>query len=242
MNQEQYGLLYDAINTLLFNSMNSSDGIPTFAENRHTQGVMRIQCSTPSAKQWLNPYVPYIPPLWEGMLLKVSDFSNLPKPKKILGFFRNCNAPDDMILRMLAAQNRNAWTDRWSVINRTNTNKGANITFGVDEEQLNSIYASKFTLHFGAGTALFRDISKRDNASQDEIVALDSNLEPPQHQPNNTQHTLPLASNVADPTAPQIMETNASEATGTDSVNLPISDASVTNITAPPKAPSAGGK
>lgn len=174
MDQKQYGILYDAINNMMFSAMASGSGMPTYEENRHTQGVMRMTCATQAAKAWLQMAIPYVTKLWEGMALKVIPFDHLPKPKKILGFFKNCNAPNELILKMLKAQNLCAWTDRWSIINRTNTPKGASITFGIDEEQLASLASCNFSLHFAAGTALFRDISKRSDANQPEIATTNS--------------------------------------------------------------------
>lgn len=67
---------------MMFADMERGGGMATFTENRHTQGVMKIRCSTPASKSWLIAAVPFIQPLWEGMSLLVTDFNNLPKPKK----------------------------------------------------------------------------------------------------------------------------------------------------------------
>lgn len=150
MNQEQYGTLYDAINQLLFSSMDTGNYMPTFEENRHTQGVMRIRCATQSSKTWLQMTILYITPLWNSMTLKVIHFEQLSRPKKILGFFKKCNASNESILKMIHAQNQCAWTDRWTIINRTTSPKGTSIAFGIEEEQLASLATNGQARHIFA--------------------------------------------------------------------------------------------
>lgn len=172
---------------------------------------MRMTCATQAAKMWLQAAIPYVPKIWEGMALKVIPFDHLPKPKKILVFFKNCNAPNELILKMLKAQNLCAWTDRWAIINRTNTPKGASITFGIEEEQLASLALFNFTLHFAAGTALFRDISKRSDANQPEIDTTSANTSNADAEVMNQQlqpATNPQTSTATNTSAASRMETN----------------------------------
>lgn len=98
MDQDQYDKLYEAINQFMFSECGKENGMPTFSENRHVLGVMKIRCTTPASKHWLLCAVPYIPKLWNGMTLKDIDFNDLPRPKKLLGFFKNCTASNEHTL------------------------------------------------------------------------------------------------------------------------------------------------
>lgn len=66
MSRERYESLYKAINNLLFGDLENGGAMPTFVENHHTRGVMKIRCSTPATKHWLTCAVAYLPQLWIG--------------------------------------------------------------------------------------------------------------------------------------------------------------------------------
>lgn len=144
-------------------SLESASGsvIPTFGENKHTKGVMKIRCSTPAAKSWLTSAIQYFPPLWKDMKLAAIDFNDLPRSKKVLGLFQNCNLSNANILKMLGAMNTCVDTNRWSIISKSTTANGTHIVMGINEDQLAVLQSCNFQLYFGAGVAKFKDISKK---------------------------------------------------------------------------------
>lgn len=161
MDQSKYEKVYETMNKFMFAELDKGNQMPTFLENRHTQGVMKIRCTSSAVKDWLLREVPHFPKLWKGINLTVIGFDQLPKPKKILGFFKQCTASNEQILKMLKAMNSCAYTDRWTVIRRSQSSKGLHVSFGVDESQLESLKSCNYKLFFGAGMAFFRDISKK---------------------------------------------------------------------------------
>lgn len=154
-------------------------------------------------------------------------------------------APNEQILKMLAIQNQGAWTDRWSIINRSQTARGLNITFGIDEEQLASIAAAKFKLHFAAGIAIFRDISKKPEGSQAQNVDTGTenemdkdSIQPPESLIESIDITSDDETHQQNPIA---METNVEdEQSAVEQTLTPTVNTNVANITETPKAPTAG--
>lgn len=171
MHKAKYDTLYQTITAFILQSLDSSTTIPTFGENRLTKGVMKIVCSTPAAKAWLTSAVQYFPAMWNEMKLKVVDFDKLPQPKKVLGLFQNCNLDDISIKKLLNAMNANVSADRWSIMSRSTSDNGTHIVFGMSAEQLEILKACGFRLHFGAGIAKFKDISKKNSndVAQSEV-------------------------------------------------------------------------
>lgn len=50
MDKVKYNQLYESINNTLFSDIEKCSVIPTFGENKHVRGVMKVTCSTPGAK------------------------------------------------------------------------------------------------------------------------------------------------------------------------------------------------
>lgn len=105
LSTQQYNKVYQAINTFMFAELDKGSGLPSFSENKYVRDRMRVRCSTPGARTWLTNAIQYIPPLWEGMVLKIVDHDKIPEPKKVLGLFRNCHAEPGAICKMLDAMN-----------------------------------------------------------------------------------------------------------------------------------------
>lgn len=97
--KEKYAKLYETINTFLFAALDKLHHVPTFSENSFVRGVMRIRCSTPASKSWLECAIPYIQNMWENMKLSVTEFDKIPSPNKILGLFPNCHIERENICK-----------------------------------------------------------------------------------------------------------------------------------------------
>lgn len=180
INKTKYDLLYEAMNQMLFLELSKSsitDPIPTYSDNMHTRGAMKVRCSTPGAKQWLTAAVPYIPTLWEGMSLNVIDFEKLPRQHKVLGFIPHWKGLPEQAKSMLGVMNKCLNVNCWSILSSKTTDKGAHITFGIDEDQLVMLSACNFKLHCGFGSALFKDISKKKDSRTTEKLQAGSELD-----------------------------------------------------------------
>lgn len=163
LTKEKYDKLYQTINAFIMQSLDApgNHAIPTFGENKHTKGVMKIRCSTPASKTWISSAIRYFPPLWKDMKLKAIIFNELPRSKKVLGLFQNCTLSNENVLKMLGAMNSCIDANRWSIISRSTTAKGTHIVMSINDDQLAALHSCDFKLHFGAGTAKFKDISKK---------------------------------------------------------------------------------
>lgn len=67
MDKAKYNKLYQSINNTLFSDIDKCDVIPTFNENKHVRGVMKVKCSTASSKSWLIGAIQRTMPLWPNM-------------------------------------------------------------------------------------------------------------------------------------------------------------------------------
>lgn len=186
LTQEKYSKLHQTITAFIMQSLETpgSGVIPTFGENTHTKGAMKIRCSTPASKTWLQSAIQYFPPLWKDMKLKAINFSELPRPKKVLGLFQHCNLSNANILKMIGAMNAGIDTEHWSIISRTATAKGTHIVMGMNEDQLAVLMSCNFQLHFGAGIAKFKDISKK-TANADASSEAGSDMEVSEQEEND---------------------------------------------------------
>lgn len=90
--------------------------MPTFKENKHVRGVMKVTCSTPGSKAWLTAAIQRTTPIWPNMNLIVVDFDKLPQQNRVLGLFPNCAITAEQIRHMLGAMNPHmnvgCWNDR----------------------------------------------------------------------------------------------------------------------------------
>lgn len=161
LDKAKYNKLYESINNAIFAHIERSSDIPTFDENKHVRGVMKVKCSTPAAKAWLVDAINCTQPLWPNMHLNVVDFDKLPQQTRILGLFTNCKIDAEHIRRMLNAMNPTLNIACWTILSSKITAKGAHVAFGIDKLQLDMLKANHFKLHFGAGSAFFKDISKK---------------------------------------------------------------------------------
>lgn len=176
MDKVKYRLLYESINNILFSDIETCNVIPTFNENKHVRGVMKVQCSTPAARAWLVSAIQRTTTLWTNMKLNVVDFNKLPQQIRVLGLFPNCKLDAKRIRSMLNAMNPHVSADSWSILSSKTTDKGAHVAFGINELQLAMLRASRFKLFFGAGSALFKDISKK-NANQQHENPIESDMD-----------------------------------------------------------------
>lgn len=165
LNKEKYDMIYKEIDSLILQTILANNGstIPKFDENRFTRNVMKVRCSTPAAKAWITGVVGYIKPLWNEMRLQVIDFDQLPQPKKILGTFQNCSMDNRMVLQMLGVMNPCININHWSIVKRQLSKNGVHITFSMHEDQIPVLKSVNFQLHFGAGMAIFMDISRKEH-------------------------------------------------------------------------------
>lgn len=191
LTKEKYDKLYQTINSFMLSSLELASGgaIPTFDENILSKGVMKIRCTTPAAKTWLENSIPYFPILWDEMKLTVINFHDLPRSKKVLGLIPYCTASNDNILKMLGMMNACIDPKRWSVINRSDSANNAHITLGMSEDQLDVLKSRNFQLHFGAGIAKFKDISKKQSDVQAQEEA-ESEMETEEPVENRTDTNL----------------------------------------------------
>lgn len=176
LTKERYDKIYASIDRFVFAEIEQGKLIPTFDENKFTRGVMKLRCSTPGAKSWLSCAVRYIPPEWPGMNLFMVDFDKIPVPVKVLGLFKNNNLNAEQILRILNSMNASVNTSRWNVIRMKTTDKGTHVVFDIDEEQHAVLSGCNFSLFFGAGTALFKDLSKKQSGTKAQNVEVDLSL------------------------------------------------------------------
>lgn len=132
---------------------------------------MKVRCSSPASKTWLTNAVQYIPALWKGMKLEVIDFDKIPKPKKVLGLFPNYSTDCDDICSMLGAMNACVDTSRWTILTNKVSSRGTHIAFALSEDQFAVMKSCNFELYFGAGMAVFKDISanKDDENAQESM-------------------------------------------------------------------------
>lgn len=137
---------------------------------------MKLCCSTLAAKAWLTAAVRYIPSEWTGMNLFVVDFDKIPMPHKILGLFKTNGLNEAQILRMLSSMNMGVDTSRWNVLSMKSTDKGTHVVFDIDDEQYAVLSGRNFSLFFGAGTALFKDLSKKRNGAKAQPDEMDLSL------------------------------------------------------------------
>lgn len=170
LDKAKYNALYESINNTLFSDIEKCSVIPTFDENKHVRGVMKIKCSTQGSKAWLIDAIGRTAPLWENMQLKVVDFDKLPQQNRILGLFPNCKFNAEQIRRMLNAMNPHVNVGCWTILSSKTTDKGAHVAFGVDKLQLDMLTANRFKLFFGAGSAIFNYISKKTANGQQQRV------------------------------------------------------------------------
>lgn len=170
MDKVKYNKLYVAITNTIFSDMESCSVIPTFGENKHVRGVMKVTCSTPGSKSWLFGAVDRIDALWPNMNLKVVEFNKLPKQTRVLGLFPNCTLNAEQIRQMLSAMNPHIHVGSWTILSSKSTDKGVHIAFGIDRLQLDMLSACRFKLHFGIGFALFKDISKKEGGPQQDAT------------------------------------------------------------------------
>lgn len=170
LTRERYDAIYKAIDSFVFKMLESdnNDHIPKFDDNVFTRGVMKIRCSTPATKTWLSTALQHFPNLWKDMKLNVINFADLPTPKKVLGLFKNCTLTDERIIFALGRQNEQINVECWTILSRTASDSGTHIVFGISEDQLVALQSLKFALHFGAGIAKFKDISKKPKSDQSQ--------------------------------------------------------------------------
>lgn len=166
LSKEKYQQLYASINELLFSDIEKCSVIPTFTENKHVRGVMKVKCATPGAKSWLIDAIKRTTSLWQNMKLKTVDFNKLPRQNRVLGLFPHCKLNAEQIRRMLSATNPHINVGCWTILSSKTTDKGAHVAFGIDELQLEMLKACRFKLYFGAGSALFKDISKKQGEAR----------------------------------------------------------------------------
>lgn len=50
MDQSKYEKVYETMNKFIFAELDKGNQMPTFLENRHTQGVMKIRCTSSAVK------------------------------------------------------------------------------------------------------------------------------------------------------------------------------------------------
>lgn len=137
---------------------------------------MRIRCSTPGAKTWLESAALYIPNLWDNMKLHVVEFNKIPTPHKILGLFPNCHMEERVICCMLQAMNECVNVSAWSIINSKTSDMGTHVCFAINADQYAILKGCNFKLFFGAGTALFKDLSENMSvqSAQEEMNTEDN--------------------------------------------------------------------
>lgn len=99
--------------------------------------------------------------MWNEMKLTVVDFDKLPKQHKVLGFFPHSKLTPEQTLQMLGAMNMCLDASCWSILTCKHSEKGTHIAFGINRDQLSILHERKFKLFFGAGSALFRNITKK---------------------------------------------------------------------------------
>lgn len=178
MDQVKYKQLYESINNTLFSDIEKCSVIPTFKENKHVRGVMKVQCSTPAAKAWLIDAIKRTLPLWANMNLNAVDYNKLPQQIRVLGLFPNCKLNAQQIRSLLNATNPHISAGSWTILSSKTTDKGAHVAFGMNELQLEMLKASRFKLFFGAGSALFKDISKKNaNPKHDDQAEMDMDIQ-----------------------------------------------------------------
>lgn len=176
MDKVKYDKLYESINNMIFLDIDKRGVAPTFAENKHVRGAMKVKCSTPEAKSWLTDMIQDIPPLWPNMQLRVVDFGELPQRKTVLGLFPHCKLSSEQILRTLNTTDPRLDVDYWTILGSKMTEKGVHVAFCIDKLQMDMLRSCKFKLHFGAGYVLFKDISKKQKELRD-LDAPESNVE-----------------------------------------------------------------
>ncbi|RYE20927.1 MAG: DUF4780 domain-containing protein, partial [Sphingobacteriaceae bacterium] len=166
LTKEKYDALYKAIDAKVFECVCSDSSIiPRFGENVFIRGVMKLHCSTPATKSWLHSTIQDIPLLWKNMKLNVINFADLPTPNKVLGTFKNCTVGDERILFALGRLNQQINTACWTIYSINPSELGVHVTFGITDDQLVILRGLKFALHFGAGVAIFKDISSKKKKS-----------------------------------------------------------------------------
>lgn len=163
LTKDKYDGLKKAIDAFVFKCIDTNMGsaLPSFEVNQFTRGVMKVRCATPATKTWLSNAIVFLPKIWAGMTLKTMNFDDLPEPKKVLGLFRSCDLENDKILHYLAAQNPRLNVACWSTVSSSKSGAGLHIVFSMPEDQFEALKNLNFKLFFGSGTAMFRDISKK---------------------------------------------------------------------------------
>lgn len=104
------------------------------------------------------------------------DFDKIPVPNKVLGLFKTNNLNDEQILRVLSSMNTSVDASRWNVMSMKKTDKGTHVVFDIDDEQFAVLSGCNFCLFFGAGTALFKDLSKKQSGTKAQSDEMDLSL------------------------------------------------------------------
>lgn len=60
----------------------------------------------------------------------------------------------------------------WTILTNKSSAKGTHIAFGIDIEQQEILSDYKFKLYFGTGTAILKDISKKNSSQEARLIFL----------------------------------------------------------------------
>lgn len=177
MDKRKYDKLYESINNAIFSDISGDElvDLPTFGENKHFRGVMKVECSDAEAKSWLEDIIERTKPLWQDMHLKVVDFDELPQQNRVLGRFPKCKLSIEQIHHIISAMNLQLNVDCWTILSSKITENDVHVNFLIDNSQLDMLRARNFKLNFGVGCAIFKDVSmKQEKPRQVDTTETDA--------------------------------------------------------------------
>lgn len=145
--------LSDLANTMSTKGTNP----PAILDNRLAGGSMRIKCFDAYARHWLERMVPKIDGnlLWKEANLEVIEFSQIPKPQKVVGWFPGSFLTKQTtarnILQLLERANQGIRTREWTILSKEGKNGGTSMVLNLDTASMDALKARSFMLFGGVG-------------------------------------------------------------------------------------------
>lgn len=204
---------------------------------------MRIKCYDAYARHWLERMVPKIDGnlLWKDAKLEVIEFSQIPKPQKVVGWFPGSFLTKQTtarnILQLLERANQGIRTREWTILSKEGKNGGTSMVLNLDTASMDALKDRSFMLFGGVGGMATFKVPKTakpkgvgESSSPPKVSQVTA-----KQKANPTQGTNSDIAKAEEPVGNALANPNATE---TKKARPPIGNANrVTNKPNPAKGP-----
>ena len=153
LSKEQQMLIQGSILSKVAESTTIS---PQFSGVAARPGWLCVTCDDKATAEWLVMITEHLKP-WEGATLKAVEEKDLPRSKIVGAFLPNSSGDDnELISKMLKAQNPSLNTAEWRIIRRSNQGTAAHLLMSVDITSFLSLKKADFRVCFKFGKVVLR--------------------------------------------------------------------------------------